>query len=546
MSEWRISEAQLHLVNTALAEHDDTIVPNLLTRTAQESKLFPMLPYFMMSFMQAYYMYPGILRKASEHISPEDVGHRMRNSSIQLGTLAANMGGQLLYLQGRVELIKLGVLRPEDNLEDLWYVIDWHERVMSTYRRNEGHIWTNAAGDMSQVLDERVLQVLEADAYEVDDELRAAVARFSAVTSQYSFLVYCESRVGMDANGPYNLGDQRMLHVRNFLTLGESGLPWMDGVAADIPYQNLTLSLITDDVRIEVTDFGSAYTVPETYQQHVIGVGLYTSDIFTDRLIPVGMSSKAELIRTLNEIADVVKAAITPLHRRFAAMNFDEMTEAGILAYVYALSDVSFMSGTWDQAEWEGIDDRVRRLWPVFNEEYGTASFMSDYVAFDGLHGAAGEYYIHPYSYRSWKAGANMSLPKAGRVAQLVPAYVLNDHDYTRRASDGESSSRSELPRKSSTYQFLDGGLTEDELNAKARSYTSPLLAAPWRNFDDASVKYGYQDPDVDAMYRYTQEYSRLLKGRGSVIVRADIDRIRKEAGESTWAEAAARRRAGH
>ena len=546
MSEWRISEAQLHLVNTALAEHDDTIVPNLLTRTAQESKLFPMLPYFMMSFMQAYYMYPGILRKASEHISPEDIGHRMRNSSGQLGTLAANMSGQLLYLQGRVELIKLGVLRPEDNLEDLWYVIDWHERLMSTYRRNEGHIWTNAAGDMSQVLDERVLQVLEADAYEVDDELRAAVARFSAVTSQYSFLVYCESRVGMDANGPYNLGDQRMLHVRNFTSLGESGLPWMDGVAADIPYQNLSLALITDDVRIEVTDFGSAYTVPEVYQEHIIGVGLYTSDIFTDRFVPVGMGSKQELIATLNEIADVVKAAITPLHRRFAKMNFDEMTEAGILAYVYAMSDVSFMSGTWDQEEWESIDERVRRVWPIFNEEFGTSSFMSDYVTFDGLHGATGEYLIHPYSYRSWKAGADMPLPKPGRVAQFVPAYVLNDHDYSRRASDGEVSSRSDIVRKSSTYQYIDGRYTQDELNAKARSYTSPILVAPWRNLDDATVKYGYEDPDVDALYRYTQEHSRLLKDRGSAIVRADIDRIRTEAGESTWAEAAAKRRAAH
>jgi hypothetical protein len=35
VSDWSISEEQLHLVNTALAEHDDTIVPNLLTRTAQ-------------------------------------------------------------------------------------------------------------------------------------------------------------------------------------------------------------------------------------------------------------------------------------------------------------------------------------------------------------------------------------------------------------------------------------------------------------------------------------------------------------------------------
>ena len=542
MSEWRISEEQLHLVNTALAEHDDTIAPNLLTRTAQESKLFPMLPYFMMSFMQTYYMYPNVLRKASESVSPEEVGHRMRNSRMQLGTLSVNMVVQL-YFQGRVELIKLGVARPEDNLEDLWFVTDWFERVMSTYRRNEGHLWTNAAGDMSHVLDERVLQVFEADAFEVDDDLRAAVARFSAVTSQYSFLVYCESRVGMDANGPYSLGDQRMLHVRNFLSLGESGLPWMDGVAKDIPYQNLTLALITDDVRIEVTDFGSAYTVPEAYQDNVIGVGLYTSDVFTDRYVPVGMGSKKELISTLNDISDVVKAAITPLHRRFAGMNFDEMTEAGILAYIYAASDVSIMSGTYEQEEWESIDDRIRRLWPIYNEEYGTSSFMSDYISFDGLHGAAGEYLIHPYSYRSWKPRTNTPLPKAGRVAQLVPAYVLNDHDYSRRASEGGSSTRSSLPRKTGTYQFLEGRMTQDEMNARARSYTSPLLEAPWRNFDDASVKFGYRDPDVEAMYRYTQETSRLLRDQGSAIVRTDIDRIRRDAGESTWTQAAERRR---
>lgn len=544
MSEWKISEEQLRLVNTALAEHDDTISRNLMTRTAQESKLFPMLPYFMMSFIQAYYMYPNILRKASEHASPEDIGHRMRNSSLQLGTLTANMGGELLYLQGRVELIKLGLLRPEDNLEDLSYVIDWHHRVMSTYRRNEGHIWTDSADDMSHVLDERVLQVLEADAFEMNDDLRAAVARFNAVTSQYSFLVYCESRVGMDSNGPYNLGGQKLLHVRNFMTLGESGLPWMDGVAKDIPYQNLTLSLITDDVRIEVTDFGTAYTTPESYQDKVLGVGLYTSDIFTDRLVPVGMGSREELITTLNELADVIKDAITPLHRRFAEMNFDQMTEAGILAYVYAVSDVSFMSGTYDQADWESIDDRVRRLWPIYNEEYGTASFMSDYIAYDGHYGAAGEYLVHPYSYRNWRPNTGAELPKPGRVAQLVPSFVLIDHDYSRRSSENATSTRSDFLRKQGTYQFLEGRLTQDELNAKARNYSSPLLESPWRHFDDASVKFGYQDPDVDAMYKYTQEHSRLLKGQGSTLVRADIERIRREAGEATWEEIAAKAKA--
>jgi hypothetical protein len=42
-------------------------------------------------------------------------------------------------------------------------------------------------------------------------------------------------------------------------------------------------------------------------------------------------------------------------------------------------------------------------------------------------------------------------------------------------------------------------------------------------------------------MYRYTQERSRLLNDQGSGLVRADIERIRREAGEPTWAEVAAK-----
>ena len=168
---------------------------------------------------------------------------------------------------------------------------------------------------------------------------------------------------------------------------------------------------------------------------------------------------------------------------------------------------------------------------------------MSDYINFDGLYGKAGDYLIHPYSYRQWRPGTGTELPSSGRIAQLVPAYVLNDHDYSRRTSDSATSTRSSLPRKTSRYQFLQGHLTQDELNAAARAYSSPLLTEPWRNFDDASVKFGYIDPEVDAMYRYVQQESRLLEAAGSRLVRSDIDRIRREAGESTWSEAAERLR---
>jgi hypothetical protein len=96
------------------------------------------------------------------------------------------------------------------------------------------------------------------------------------------------------------------------------------------------------------------------------------------------------------------------------------------------------------------------------------------------------------------------------------------------------------LSPKTSTYSTTAGRLTEDELNAAAKAFSSPLIDGPWRNFDAYTVKYHHTDPDVDAMYRHAQETSRLLRDRGASLVRTDIDAIRAEAGEQPWSAPAA------
>ena len=119
-----------------------------------------------------------------------------------------------------------------------------------------------------------------------------------------------------------------------------------------------------------------------------------------------------------------------------------------------------------------------------------------------------------------------------------MPAHVLDDHDYPRRASPngfGDVHGSSNLPAKTGLYTTTQGRLTQDERNRAARAFDSPLLRAPWRNVDDATVKYRWQDPHVDALYRYTQERSRLLRDRGSGLLREDLDRIRTDAGERPW-----------
>jgi hypothetical protein len=120
----------------------------------------------------------------------------------------------------------------------------------------------------------------------------------------------------------------------------------------------------------------------------------------------------------------------------------------------------------------------------------------------------------------------------------MIPGQVLSDHDYARRVNPNglaDCVGSNNLPPKTSTYSTTLGRLTEDEMNAAAKAFTSPLVDGPWRNFDAYTIKYHHADPEVDAMYRHTQETSRLLRDRGSSLVRKDIDAARTEAGERPW-----------
>ncbi len=540
MSDWNIDEQQLLELNTYLQRTDEVLITNCMTRTAQESKLFPLMPYLQLIFYDSYFRMPDMIRKATAEITPEEMGHRARNSSLNMGKVTS-WGTLNFYLNGRTNLIKAGLLRPEDNLEDLWTMVDWHRRFNAAFHRNSARHWSLDAHDISQEHDERVLQVFEADAFEADQELRDAAAKFTALGTQYNFLIHCESRVGLQCSGPYRMGGQRLMHTRDFTNMSECGFSWMDGVGDEVSHNNLTLVLITDGVTMEITDWGTAYTSPEDYQSRITGVGLYTSDFLTDRYIPVGMDSKRDLINTLDEMSEQMKEATKKLYRRLSEMTMDQMIEAGIYTYFQCASDVARMAGVYEQSEWEYIDDRTARFWELHNEEFSMDEYVSHFHTMDGLLAAQNDYYIHPVTYSVWRrSGGKGEVPPPGRNANLIPARILDGHDYPRRVnpnglSDSKGSSR--LPEKSTKYTFACGKLTQDEMNQAAREFTSPLLESPWRNIDEQHIKWHYEEQDVQDLYRYTQESSRLLEGKGSGLVRSDIEEIRRAAGERPWSE---------
>jgi hypothetical protein len=539
MSEWRIDEQKLLGVNTFLQRVDDVIVTNCLTRTAQESKLFPLMPYLYLCFLDAYYRFPDLIRKATAVMTPEDIGHRARVASTHLTKLSA-WGTINFYLNGRALLIRAGLLRAQDNLEDLVTMVDFWQRFSRAYHRNGAHEWTLDANDIAQEHDERVLQVFEADAYECDDVLRHAAAKFMAAGTQYSFLVHCESRMGLGANGPYRLGGAKLMHTRDFLNLAECDLPWLDGVAEGVTHNNLTAVVITDGVAIDISDWGTPYTTPEDYQSRIVGFGLYTSDFLTDRYTPVGMDSRQELIDTLDAITDELTRATRNLYSRFAGMSFDQMVEGGLYSYIHAPAETNHMAGVYDQDDWFFVDDRTRRFWEIANEEYGMDAYVEQFAVLMGKQGSSTEYYLHPTSYDVWRrSGAKGELPGPGRNAVLVPAHILSDHDYPLRVNANglaDAKGHGKIPAKSGRYTIAGGKLTQDEMNARAREFRSKFTDG-WRYFDENTIKWHHADPEVDAMYRYTQERSRNLHDRGSSVVRADIEAARSAAGERPWSE---------
>jgi len=249
------------------------------TRTVQESKLFPVNPYIALSYYNCWYRYPELFRKIEEVMTPEELGDRAREVSMSSNAI---MNGiiQQFYLGGRQYLIDMGLINPTDGIEDVKYVLDFAQRVNRSYHRQSGYTLNSDMNHRAQLLPERTLQVFEADALgcKPGDKLHNAVVKFLATASQYAFLKNCECRLGIHNSGPYKVGDKEML-VRDFVDLAEGDYPWLDGVAGDIEFNNVTLPVIMKDTHFHmVDDWGSFEATPSYDHDNMVAVGLYTSD----------------------------------------------------------------------------------------------------------------------------------------------------------------------------------------------------------------------------------------------------------------------------
>jgi len=501
--------------NNAIQTLGDDTYWLCVTRTVQESKLFPVPSYMLLSYLCCYYRYPELLRKVEAKMSAEEVGDRARAMGGKFGNLPG-WGLPTFYLLGREMLINFGMLAPEDGAEDVAYVMDFWRRFKLAQQREDGHLNAREFGQRVQLLPERRVQRFHADlhACRAGDRLHKAAQAFLATVSQYGFLVSCESRVSLNNNGPYKLADDRELIIREFSDLAEGDYPWLDGIAGDIPYNNLTVTMEATGCQFYLMDdWGSFESRPEFTAEKLTGVGLYTSDALSEGFVPVGMGSADELADTFEDLTEKVRVATVALWKRVAGWTRDQMMDAGALVYFSMAKDFAHIAGVYDVNDWMTIDPRADRFRPLLNDEFGR-DFLGEMVGLVDL----------PTQRISDYAMMQHNNNPVRYISQIPYNRLNRDGAAPKLAPIGEGITH--LGPKADRYTTTAGVLSLADYNARAAAFRPRQMADEYRFLCDTTVKYHANDEAVQAMYRDEQQGSRLA-GKGAGLNRAEIEALR-------------------
>jgi len=510
------SYSDLLRTNAWIRKVSDSFYWQCTTRTVQESKLFPVNPYIALSYYNAWYRYPELLRKIDAAMPAEELGDRAREVSSYVNLLTTSLTSQF-YLSARQFMLDMGMLRPTDALDDVMFVLDFCERLNLSYHRNHAHMLATDSNNRAQILPERTVQVLHADAIGTapGDKLHTAALAFLSTASSYAFLKNAECRLGLHNSGPYRVGNGQEMLVRDFVDLAEGDLPWLDGVAAPIEHNNLSLPVIMKDTHFNIVDdWGSFEAEPQYDSANMVAVGLYTSDYLSDGYTPVHMESAAELADYLHHVREQMVSATAELWRTMASWNRDQMIDAGLLVYSSVPRDLAHFAGVYEQDDWFLIEERAQRFRPLHNDEYGNSA-IAELVGLITLPSQQ----TNDYRMSKWAA-------EPAELFSTLPYSPLEDDEWTSGVGPIREGS-SALPRKTAKYTTTRGKLTQDECNAAAQAFTPSYVEKGSRFLDDAWVKSHSDDGRADALYEATQQGSRVLAGKGAALRREDVQRLR-------------------
>lgn len=337
-------------------------------RTALESRLIPVSAYIVTACIEAFLRYPDMMRTIDAAMPAEEIGRRARRPGCRVNTVylwsIANF-----WLIGRKVYEQLDPAQAND-VEAAFTVLDFWERAAQGFH-GDGRRLAADSGYAAPYDAATVASLLAGVQPVTDPDVRDRIKRFNATLVAYLFLLYFDTRVGAGDTGPYVLPDGRVLLVRDYYHLAESDF-WWSTVAREVPYADLTAALVLDGVSIErITDFGTSYTTPEDYLDHLVGFALYRPDPRTGAL-------EAVSIDTLDDIVAPVRRAQAAHYRAIAAMSRDDKIACGAYVYFSFLRPFAEEAGIADQLDWTVPRDIPPAIYEFVSQMEGDNGGVTD------------------------------------------------------------------------------------------------------------------------------------------------------------------------
>ncbi|SHL42840.1 PEP-utilising enzyme, mobile domain [Pseudonocardia thermophila] len=326
--------------------------PEMTRRSGFTSELFPMLPYMSLSVIDDFHTYAERVAVIDAAMPAEQIARAVKNAPGKLSPLWIWMVGYH-YLCGRECLIKMGRLRRDERIEEIRTVVDFWRRLALAHR-GDGTLDYKDAGFTNRYLPADVVDDLVRQGTTLDAASAKALKRLNATVSGYSFLYFCDSRVGVADSGPYPQPDGRKTIVRDYLSLGPSewAYPWAEDLTP--PYAGLTLALTYDPGKFtyfEINDWGTTFTEPDQLLSAVTEATVIGHrDDGTSELL--GPDRWGELL------ADVSRNHMK-LYEKFASMEREDRIFSATRMYTSGLRPFAAIAGVTDQIDWSFSPDTL-------------------------------------------------------------------------------------------------------------------------------------------------------------------------------------------
>lgn len=322
-----------------------SLKPELARRSGFTSELFPMLPYMSLSVIEDFFQFPARVREIDAILPAEQIGRRLREAPNQISPLWIWVIGYH-FLCGRECLIHMGRMRRDEKIEDVRAVVDFWRRLTLAHR-GDGTLDYKDAKFSNRYLPEPVVTSLIAESQPLDAAAVKALKRLNATISGYSFLYFCDSRVGICDSGPYFHSDGRQVIVRDYLSLGTSAwnYPWAEKVSPS--YVGITMVLLYDPgafTEFEINDWGTTFTEP----------GQLLSAVTAAAVLGVRADGTKEVLpsHAWPDVTAELSREHMKLYQYFAALDRRERVLAATQMYTSVLRPFAAVAGLDPESSW--------------------------------------------------------------------------------------------------------------------------------------------------------------------------------------------------